>query len=148
MCYNISMQQQQYESPLHADRHRATFNFTLALSVAVAVVGLFTGNFVLVIVGLAVAAFTWLTTPAQYMIFEDRLVIAYGRPRIKYIFFQQVEGVELMKFAIGSRVRIRLRTARPLFIQPRDAEEFENRFQNALDSFRRDNPEGLQSQEG
>ncbi len=148
MCYNIYMQQQQYEAPLHADKHRSAFNFTLALSVAVAVVGLFTGSPLLVVVGLVVAAFTWLTTPAQYMIFQDRLVISYGRPRIKHIFFQQVEGAELIKFAIGNRVRIHMRSARPLFIQPRDAEEFESRFQNALDSFRRDNPEGLQSQEG
>lgn len=133
---------QQQGLPLHADRHRSPFNFTLALSVAVAAVGLFTAAPLLIAVGLAVAAFTWFTTPARYMVFPDHLLIAYGRPRTRLVFFRQVESVELIKFAIGNRVRVNLRAGRPLFIQPKDGEGFQSRFQSALDSYRRDHPEG------
>ena len=52
---------QQYE-PLYADRHRSAFRFSLVMSLVVAVVGLLFKAPLLVILGLAVAAFSWFTT--------------------------------------------------------------------------------------
>ena len=131
---------------LHADRHGTSFNFTLILAVIVAVVGLFMDPIV-VIIGLAVAAFSWFTTPSRYMIFNDRLVIAYGKPRLRHVFFQQVDQLELLRLAIGSRLRVHLSNGRSLFIQPRDAEEFQSRFQSALESYRRDHGGEMLDQE-
>ena len=129
---------EQYE-PLHADRHRSSFNLSLILSLGVVVIGLFTFTstsepFILII-GLGLAAFSWLTTPSQYMLFNDRLIIAYGRPRIRHVLFQQVDQVEVLKLPIGDRLLVRLRNGRRLIIQPRDAEGFQSRFQGALESF-------------
>ena len=139
--------QQQYEQPVHWDRHRSAINFTLILAIVVAVIGVLSA-LPLLVVGLAVGAFSWLTTPSQYAVFNDRLIIYYCKPRVRHIPFQQIEQVELLSLAIGSRLRVRLDGGRPLFIQPRDAEEFQSKFQVALDSYRRDHPEELQGQEG
>ena len=125
---------QQYE-PLHADRHGSAFNVTLIIGLGVAVVGLFSALVLWVILGLALAGFGWLTTPSQYMIFNDRLVIAYGRPRVRHIFFRDVDNVD-PRLAIGKRLMVRLRQGRPLILQPRDVEEFKNKFEGALESYR------------
>ena len=128
---------EQYQ-PLHADRHRSSFNFSLILSLGVALIGVVTGEPLVVVIGLAFAAFAWFTTPSQYMIFNDRLVIAYGRPRIRHVLFQQVDQVEVLKLPIGHRILVRLTNGRRLMIQPRDAEEFQTRFQGALESYHQD----------
>ena len=139
--------QQQYEQPLYWDKHRSAINFTLMLSIVVAVIGVFSA-IPLLVVGLAVGAFSWLTTPSQYAVFNDRLIIYYGKPRVRHILFQQIEQLELLSLAIGSRLRVRLAGGRPLFIQPKDVEEFQSKFQMALDSYHRDHLEELQGQEG
>jgi hypothetical protein len=92
------------------------------------------------------AAWSWFTTPSQYVLFADRLMIAYGRPRVRHVSFEQVGEVELISLPMGKRLRVRLTTGRMLFIQPRDGEEFGRRFQTALDSYRRDNPEYQEEQ--
>ena len=125
---------EQYE-PLHADRHRSSFNLSLILSVAVAAIGLVTSEPFVVVIGLGFAAFSWLTTPSQYMIFDDRLVIAYGKPRVRQVPFHQIDQVEVLRHPIGHRLLVRLRNGRRLIIQPRDAEGFQSRFQGALESF-------------
>ena len=141
---------QRYE-PLHADRHRSSFNLSLILALAVAVVGFLTTEPLLILIGMAFGAYFWLTTPSQYMIFNDRLVIAYGKPRLRHIFFQQVDGLELLKLPIGSRLMIRLNTGRRFFIQPRAEDEFLDKFQQALDTYLsahpRDDPEEERPQE-
>ena len=126
---------QQYE-PLHADRHRTSFNLSLILSLGVVLIGivLVQDPFV-VIIGLGFAAFSWLTTPSQYMIFDDRLVIVYGRPRVRQLLFQQIDQVEVLRLPIGYRLLVSLRNGRRLIIQPRDAEGFQSMFQGALESF-------------
>ena len=141
------MSMAQYE-PLHWDRHRSSFNFTLILSLGIAVVGVATTEPLLIVVGLAVAAFSWFTTPSQYMIYNDRLVIAYGRPRVRHVFFDQIDQVELLTIALGTRLRVSIKGGRPMFIQPRDPDEFQTRFQGALESFRREHPDGSEAQEG
>ena len=147
MCYNVLMEEYQ---PLHTDRHKSSFNLTLMLAMVVAVIGLFSGGqgMFLVVMGLAVAAWSWLTTPSQYFIYNDRLVIAYGRPRVRHVNFEQIDQVDLLALPIGNRLRVRLKTGRPMFIQPREAEEFQSKFQGALESHRRDHPESWQGQEG
>ncbi|MCE2463489.1 MAG: hypothetical protein J4F46_06225 [Dehalococcoidia bacterium] len=120
-------------------------NFTLILAVVVAVIGALSA-LPLLVVGLIVAAFSWLTTPSQYAVFSDRLIIYYGKPRVRHVLFQRIEQIELLSLPIGSRLRVRLEGGRMLFIQPRDPEEFQSKFQVALDSYHGDHPGELQSQ--
>ena len=146
----MSMQQQpeqplqQPEQPQHWDRHSSSMNFTLILAIVVAVIGALSA-LPLLVVGLIVAAFSWLTTPSQYAVFSDRLIIYYGKPRVRHVLFQRIEQIELLSLPIGSRLRVRLEGGRMLFIQPRDAEEFQSQFQVALDSYRGDRGEPPQA---
>ena len=117
---------------MHADRHRSSFNFILIAGLVVAAVGVISQAPFLVILGLGFAAYSWFTTPSQYLVFDDRLVIAYGRPRMRHVFFQQIERIDFLEIAIGNRLRVRLRNGRPLFLQPRDAEEFQTMLQRGL----------------
>ena len=136
VCYNYFMEQSQ---PLHVERHGASFNMLLVAGLVVAVLALFSGGGIFVIVGLGMAAFAWLRTPTQYTIFNDRLQIMYGRPRVRNISFGEIEGVEFLKFAVGSRVRLVLNTRpRSMLLQPRSMEDFTEKLQSALDDYRRD----------
>ena len=129
------MQQQQQYQPIHADRHGSSFNLTLIIALVVLAMGiLIAQDPLMVAVGLGVAAFSWLTTPGQYTLYADRLVIAYGWPRIRHVLYRDVEEVQMLKFAFGARVLVRLLKGR-VILQPRDAEEFESRFQGALESY-------------
>ena len=126
---------QQHE-PLHADRHKTSFNITLVLAVGLAAVGLFNFDPLWLTIGVAMGAYTWFTTPSQYVIFADRLLIAYGRPRLRHVVFQQITEVEMLKLAIGDRLRIRLARGGSIYLQPRDPGEFEGHLQRALESYR------------
>ena len=129
---------QQSETPIHVERHNSNFNLTLILGVAVAVMGFFQGGegTVLVFLGVAFALYSWFTTPTQYMVFPDRLVIAYGRPRMRGVYFQQISQVESMALPFGSRLMLRLRQGRRIFIQPRDSQGFESQLMGALERYR------------
>ena len=110
------------------------------MALGVAVMGFFGmgtgGGEFFIVVGLSVAAFSWFTTPSQYAIFNDRLMIAYGRPRVRYIHFRQVNEVGLISLPIGNRLRLRLHTGRALFIQPSDPDQFQAKLDSALNSYR------------
>ncbi len=134
---------QQQHAPLHSDRHRSSFNLTLIGGLAITAVGLFTlpEGAPWFLIGLAIVAWAWFTTPAHYMIFNDRLVIAYGRPRIRHVLFRQVDQID-PRLVFGSRLLVRMSSGRPLLIQPRDIDEFRDKFQSALDTYRGDHGEG------
>ena len=131
--------EQPSNQPIHWDTHRGSLNFTLILSVAVVVLGVWnfvqTGEWILIIVGAGVGAFTWLTNPRQYWIYPDALVIVYGRPRTRTISFNQVSHVELLSLPIGDRLRVTLVNGRRVMVQPRESETFQDRLEGALRSF-------------
>jgi len=77
-----------------------------------------------------------------YMVFNDRLVIAYGKPRVRNVLFQQIDEVQILTLVIGNRLLVRLKSGRRLLLQPRDIEQFQGRFQSALDSYRRTHGSG------
>ena len=133
-CYNVAMYQ---SPPIHTDRHKASFNFTLILSIGVVVVGVLSGfEPILIIMGIAFGGFAWLTTPTQYVIFEDRLQIIYGRPRTRDLGFHEVAGFEAINLPFGMRLMIVTDRGRRHFIQPRDPEQFGGLLQDALSRFR------------
>ena len=109
---------------------------TLYLALGVVVVGFLSGPAPqLIVIGLAVLAWTWFTTPKQYLIYADTLVIVYGRPRVKAIPFSQLSHVERLTLPIGDRLRIRLVSGRRIMLSMRDTETFHDRLDEALDKF-------------
>ena len=123
------------------DRHRSSLNWFLVGGLLIASLALYGGDPVFVVLGLAMAGYGWFTTPAHYVVFNDRLMIAYGRPRVRYVLFQHIGQVEVLELPFGNRLRVRLRQGRSLFIQPRDPEEFQGKFQGALETYLRDQGE-------
>jgi len=137
-------------APLHGDRPRGLVNFTLFFALAVAFYGLVTllaapergrNGVSLVVLGLAVAAFNWLTTPRRYLVYQDALVIAYGQPRVRVIPFGQISGdPEMLRLIIGDRIQVRLLNGKRVIFQTRDLPAFHDRLIDALSRFRRDHP--------
>ena len=127
--------QQQQQSPNHIDKHGMSINLTLILALGMIGLGLLgsgsDGGFFIAI-GVAFAAFSWLTTPRSYMVFDDRLVIMYGQPRIRVISFESIERTELLRLPIGDRVAIWLKTRKRYVLQPRNPGEFYGKLSEAL----------------
>ena len=134
--------EQPQSQPIYWDSHRGRVNLTLILALAVAFLGFLQffrdGEPLLMIIGLAVAGFTWFTNPRQYWIYPDALLIVYGRPRVKAIPFAQVSYVELLSLPIGDRLRVRLVNGRRLMLQVQDSETFQDRLEGALNAYHGD----------
>lgn len=123
--------------PIHSDQHRSRWNITLIFALAVAVLGVVNGagGWVLILLGLAMAAFSWLTTPRAYFIYRDALVIAYGTPRTKAIPFAEISHLELLALPIGERLRLRLLSGRREMLIPRDNAVFQQHLEQALSDY-------------
>ncbi len=124
--------------PIHWDNHRVPMNFTLVLSMVIAVFGMFTGQFVLFIVGMALAAYTWFTRPRRYVIYADALVVQFGSPRVKILPFSQISHVELLSLPIGDRLRVVTLNGRRTMIMARDLDTFREKLDTALESYQGD----------
>ncbi len=125
---------QKQEQPLHWDNHRSSFNLTLIFALIVAVIGVL-GQPPLLIIGLGVAAYSWLTNPRQYLIYRDALVIVFGRPRVKAIPFAEISHLETIALPTGERLRLRMVNGRRLMVMARDPDTFRARLDEALSGY-------------
>lgn len=138
--------EQQQNQPIYWDKHRIPINLTVIFAIIVAAFGLFTfmlqgATPVLLVAGLAVGAYSWLTNPRQYWIYPDALVLVYGRPRTRIIPFTNVSQVEMRSQATPDRLRALLHRGRQVILMVRDPDAFNEQLQKALDDFRHLNPE-------
>ena len=126
------MAEQQHENPIYWDQHATKWNLTLIFSVVVAVLGLFMQAYLLIILGLGMAAYSWLTTPRQFLLYRDSMVIVYGMPRTRVISFAEISHVELLALPLGERLRIRMISGGRLMLMMRDPGAFRGHLEDAL----------------
>ncbi|NQW22709.1 MAG: hypothetical protein HQ475_04600 [SAR202 cluster bacterium] len=122
------------EQPLHWDKHRTSLNLTFIFALVVAIIGIF-GQPVLFFMGIGVALYSWLSTPKQYLIYRDALVLIYGKPRVKAYPFQEIANLELLELPIGNRLRVRMANGRRIMLMNKDPETFRVKLDEALDAF-------------
>lgn len=143
------MEQSQHQ-PLYAAKDRVPFNLTLVLALGIAGWGLAgligilppPGNPEMIIVlGLAVTAYTWLFTPREYMVYNDAVCVAYGKPRVKTIHFSNIAVVEMGSPVSIDQLRIRPVKGRRQSIRVRDPETFYDQLESALNAYRAAHPE-------
>ena len=145
----MEQQENQPVQPIHWDTPKSRLNPTLIVALVVAVLGLFSGS-LLIVLGLGMAIFAWLTTPKQFLIYQNALVIVYGRPRVKVIQFPEIDQQEILRMSMGNRLRVRLGSGRRIMVTVRNVEEFRDRLNEALEKFRETYPrqEAPEAEEG
>ena len=126
------MAQQQRETPIYWDQNATKWNLTLIFSVVVAILGLFMQTVLLVILGIGMAAYSWLTTPRQFLIYRDSMVIVYGIPRTRVISFAEISHIELLSLPLGERLRIRMVSGSRMMLMMRDPGAFRGHLEDAL----------------
>jgi hypothetical protein len=143
------MEQSQHQ-PLYAAKDRVPFNLTLVLALGIAGWGLAgligilppPGNpEMIIILGVAVTAYTWLFTPREYMVYNDAVCVAYGKPRVKTIHFSNIASVEMGSMVAIDQLRIRPVRGRRQSIRVRDPETFYDQLESALNAYRAAHPE-------
>lgn len=143
------MDQSQYQ-PLYTAKDRVPFNLTLVLAVGITIWGLagYLGfGFspqrpdLIIILGLAITAYTWLFTPREYFVYNDAVCVAYGRPRVKTIHFSNIASVEMGSLATIDQLRIRPVRGRRQSIRVRDPEAFYDQLEAALNAYRATHPD-------
>jgi hypothetical protein len=127
--------EQPQDQPLYWDSPRSRFNATLILSLVVALIGLVTAGYLLVLLGLVGAGFSWFTNAKQYLIYSNALVIVYGRPRVKAIPFPEISHLEMLVLPMGNRLRVRMISGKRIMIAVQNMEEFQARLEEALQSY-------------
>lgn len=127
--------QQPQEQPLHWDEHRTKLNLTIIFALIVAVIGAFSWNPFILIMGIGVAIYSWLTNAKQYLIYRDALVIVYGRPRVKTFRFADISHVEVISLPIGDRLRVRMNPRGSVMLMTKDSGTFRAKLDEALEAF-------------
>jgi hypothetical protein len=156
-CAKIFSMNQQKSQPTYSERKGSLFSFTLIFSIIVVVMG--TGVLsglgfpgpqpMLVIVGSGIAGFNWLTTPREYQLYQNALVVLYGKPRWTVVDFKNITNLSVLKLPLGSdRLMVELTTGRRLVLQTKDSPAFYDRLMDALNSYRQDHPQVELSDEG
>lgn len=124
---------QQQETPIYWDQHATKWNLTLIFSLVVIVLGfIMAGGFLLIILGAVMAAYSWLTTPRQFLLYRDSMVIVYGMPRTRHISFAEISHVELLALPFGERLRIRMMSGSRMMLMMRDPGAFRAHLEDAL----------------
>lgn len=98
-------------------------------------------GWLLLLVGLAVGAYSWLTSPRQYRVYSDRLAIMFGMPRSRTIHFSDIREVVLDRGFMGDPLRVYTTNRRRVPVQVREPEEMHRYLDSAVKDFWRDNPE-------
>ena len=123
----------QQENPIYWDQHATKWNLTLIFSLVVIVLGfIMSGGFLLVILGVVMAAYSWLTTPRQFLLYRDSMVIVYGMPRTRVISFAEISHVELLALPFGERLRIRMISGSRMMLMMKDPGAFRAHLEDAL----------------
>ncbi len=122
---------QQQENPIYWEQHASRWNITLIFALVVAVLGIMTG-YLLTALGLAMAAYSWLTTPRQYLLYRDRMMIVYGMPRTRIISFAEISHAELLAMPFGERLRLRMVAGNRMMLMMRDPGAFLGHLEDAL----------------
>ena len=130
-CARITGMTQQQENPIYWDQHSSRWNLTLIFALVVAVLGIMTG-YLLTALGLAMAAYSWLTTPRQYLLYRDRMMIMYGMPRTRVISFAEISHAELLAMPFGERLRLRMVAGNRMMLMMRDPSAFLGHLEDAL----------------
>ena len=99
------------------------------------------GAMLLVLVGLGVGAYSWLTSPRAYHVYGDALVIAFGTPRRRTIHFSDIREVVLDRGFMGDPLRVYTVNRRRVPLQVREPEEAHRWLDQAVKDFWRDNPQ-------
>ena len=95
----------------------------------------------LVIVGLGVGAYSWLTSPRQYRVYSDALIIMFGMPRRRTIHFSDIREVVLDRGFMGDPLRVYTVNRRRIPLQVREPEEMHRYLDGAVKDFWRANPQ-------
>ena len=127
--------EQPQEQPLHWDGPKSKFNLTLIFSLVVAVIGLATGATFLLLLGLVGAGMNWFTNAKRYLIYQNALVVVYGRPRVKVIPYSDISHLEMLVMPMGNRLRVRLVNSKRLVVSVADPDEFRTRLDDALEKY-------------
>ena len=126
---------EQQETPIFWDQPSSRWNLTLIFSLVVAVVGIMTG-LLLTALGLAMAAYSWLTTPRQFLIYRDRVTIVYGIPRTRVVAFAEISHAEVLAMPLGQRLRLVMVAGNRIMLSMREPMEFRNQLEDALGHYR------------
>lgn len=124
---------QQNENPIYWDQHATKWNLTLIFSLVVIVLGfIMAGGLLLVALGAVMGAYSWLTTPRQFLLYRDSMVIVYGMPRTRHISFAEISHVELLALPFGERLRVRMISGSRMMLMMRDPGAFRAHLEDAL----------------
>ena len=137
--------QDSQSQPIYSDKHRKPVNITIIFSLVVEEFGIvqltqgMAGNIspeILIIMGLLVGAYSWLTTPKIYAIYPNALIVAYGRPRRKVVYFDNISELDMRQRHSPDRLRVIQTNGKRVAIVAKDPESFHDQLESALASFR------------
>ena len=113
--------------PLYTDRHRITLGDLLigGLVAWVFFLGLFSGDFLQIILGLAFVTFLAYTRHRRYELTSTELVIKFLGPRLSIVPLAEITGADLVKMPMsGTALMVMRESGRRVILTPTDVDRF------------------------
>ena len=92
-------------------------------------------------IGAVFAGAHWFLAPRRYNVYEEQLVIAYGKPRERVIPFDEISQLQVIRHLLGGEIRIHRTSGRAVSIQPWHPQRFLEAMEQALNRYRGVEPE-------
>jgi hypothetical protein len=133
-------------SPLHMEAHRTSLLTRLIgwigwgvilISIVSAIVN--PKDFVSVLgflgAGTLLAGGQWFLAPRWYELYNDRIIVTYGRPRERIVFFHEISTVQIHRSPVSLEIRIQLANNRMVSLTPLNPAEFEQKIMQAVTQY-------------
>ena len=132
--------------PLYSENHRSTFlsNFLWYLGLLLIVAAVLSFAFssmsiasrsfdvvVLLALGALLAGGHWLLAPRRYEVYEEGLVVVFGRPRIRLVRYPEISEIEVRKHPLGTELRVHLVPGGVVRLYPLHPREFHENLEKA-----------------
>lgn len=92
-------------------------------------------------IGAAFAVSHWFLAPRRYNVYEEQLVIAYGKPRQRVIPFDEISELQVIRHLLGGEIRVHRTSGRAVSIQPWHPRRFLDAIEQAMNQYRGVEPE-------
>ena len=135
------------DQPIFSERHRSSL-LTRTLSIigwVIMALAIFVGgsnadawwpdSLILLALGAVLVASHWFLAPRHYDIYDERLVITYGRPRKRTIPFDEISELQVVSHPLGTEIRIKRTRRWSLTIQPWQPKQYHARLEAAFNRF-------------
>ncbi|MQF64558.1 hypothetical protein FIM04_00325 [SAR202 cluster bacterium AC-409-J13_OGT_754m] len=85
--------------------------------------------------GILLAASQWFLAPRWYELYNDRIIVTYGKPRERIVLFDEISAVQIHRSPVSLEIKIKIANNRIVSLTPLNPAEFEQKIMQAVTQY-------------